>query len=72
MSEQLTLCSASHSDESAVQSTLSTVTTLVDAITTPRQTQARAVIRHVMRDYSVVELATFGWSQNDIRRLKSI
>jgi len=72
MGRQLTLCSASHSDESAVQSTLSAVTTLVDAITTPRQSRASAVIRHVLRDYSVVELAAFGWSQDDIRRLKSI
>jgi hypothetical protein len=48
------------------------VTTLVDAIATPRQMQASAVIRHVMRDYSVVGLAAFGWSQDGIRRLKSI
>ncbi len=41
------------------------------AVRTSREVQARSVVRAVVRRYSDSELARFGWSAADIRRLKS-
>lgn len=70
MSEQLIL--TGYLDERAPQFEKTTVETLVQIIAAPRRTRARSVIRHVMRDISVERLASFGWSTDDIRRLKSV
>jgi len=70
MSKQLIL--GGYSDESALQAETPTVETLVQIIAAPRRMRARSVIRHVMRDISVERLASFGWSRDDIRRLKSV
>ena len=70
MSEQLIL--TAYTNESALRPVAPTVETVVQIVAAPRQARARSVIRHAMRDISVERLASYGWSMDDIRRLKSI
>jgi hypothetical protein len=72
MSKQPIPCTANHSDDGTRQSTPSAAVALVNVIGQPREVRARKVVKHVMHDFSVDRLASFGWSLDDIRRSKSV
>ncbi len=72
MSEQAVLSSPHAQTVGYINSHVSNLVRLLRAMNAARKVHVRAKSHELLREYSAERLASFGWSPEEIRRLKNV